>query len=444
LVDIKGVPLNALHEAICPDPTLPLHLARVAAQVACATAVKAAAGAAAVEAISATGPRVPADVPMLGTTHGADEPDALAGGQGFDTSELLVPALRDIRAPAMYTALGAAGAAEPCTGSDSPAGGGPGAPPALNARASWLARRPVHGDALLSAVRLRPNEWGTPVVKYGAFALRDYAPWAAAGLPASEHGGRVGMPLLACLPLRFTCARHYSYPAALPPALAAPPPACRQSCMPPQHPGTVTQDGRGARHRAGPRSAVHAPGVGCTCALRCRRRCQPRRRPLPASDRIECLSSPAVAHGRSCAVARSHSSQDDGQGACRMRRASPGIRCVQTAEACAAVTGPLWPPRDSAMCRTAKAYAASAPRAALAAYLTPGAAAPGAAARVGAAPLPATGDAGAPREPPRYAGSAAVQLLDGAVLEAAESPAMGSQASSPHASPSSHALICVT
>jgi len=326
LVDIKGVPLNALHEAICPDPTLPLHLARVAAQVACATAVKAAAGAAAVEAISATGPRVPADVPMLGTTHGADEPDALAGGQGFDTSELLVPALRDIRAPAMYTALGPPGAAEPCTGSGSRAGGGPGAPPALNARASWLARRPVHGDALLSAVRLQPNEWGTPVVKHGAFALRDYAPWAAAGLPASEHGARAGMPLLACLPLRFTCGRPSPNPTALPPALAV----LHAAAAP------------GRSHAEQPRRAASCRPSRCRPRARRRLRLRPALPPRPAA------ALPPVMSVRSCpwlelagcgtrpGLCRCQEPLWAGRpGRVKHAGPSPGTCCMQTAEACA-------------------------------------------------------------------------------------------------------------
>ena len=178
-------------------------------QVARAVEAMAAAGAAAVEALAGA---APADIVALaggGATSTAadeDEPDegvplGLGPSQGFDTDDLVVAPLRDIRAPAMYTALAApAGSQNPNQTLSEP--------PPLNLRASWLAGRPARGDALLAAVRLRPNEWGTPAVKYGLFALADYAPWAAATLPVGAHGARIGMPLLACLPQAYTCALH--------------------------------------------------------------------------------------------------------------------------------------------------------------------------------------------------------------------------------------------
>ena len=154
-------------------------------------------------------------MPTLGGAA-ADDPDDVAPivsgpSQGFDTAGLLVPLLRDIRAPAMYTALGppAGTLGDPSAGSVSHnhhANPSKPAPSPLNLRASWLAGRPVRGDAVLSAVRLRPNEWGTPAVKYGSFSTTEYALWAAATLPAGQHGARVGMPLLACLPQLYTCA----------------------------------------------------------------------------------------------------------------------------------------------------------------------------------------------------------------------------------------------
>ena len=179
-----------------------------------AVEAKATAGAAALKALAGGGPAFPADIVTLaggGATSTAaddDDPDegvplSLSPSQGFDTGDLVVAAMRDIRAPAMYTALAEAAGAH---STQNPSVILKESLP-LNLRASWLAGRPARGDALLAAVRLRPNEWGTPAVKYAGFSLAEYAPWAAATLPAGAHGARIGMPLLACLPQAYTCAR---------------------------------------------------------------------------------------------------------------------------------------------------------------------------------------------------------------------------------------------
>lgn len=44
----------------------------------------------------------------------------------------------------------------------------------INLRASWLARKVVRGDALLSRIRVRPNEWRHPCMRWGSFGLKQY------------------------------------------------------------------------------------------------------------------------------------------------------------------------------------------------------------------------------------------------------------------------------
>ena len=44
----------------------------------------------------------------------------------------------------------------------------------INARASWLARKVVRGDALLTKIRVRPNEWRQPCMRWGSFDLSLY------------------------------------------------------------------------------------------------------------------------------------------------------------------------------------------------------------------------------------------------------------------------------
>lgn len=80
--------------------------------------------------------------------------------------------------------------------------------------------------------------------------------------------------------------------------------------------------------------------------------------------------------------------------------------------------------------RTAKAHSGRpGPRAALAAYLTPGVLAPGAAADIASAPLPAAAgaDAGWPGGGAKFMGCAVVQLLDGGTLAVDGTRPLGSQ-----------------
>lgn len=70
----------------------------------------------------------------------------------------------------------------------------------LNQRASLLAGKVVHGDALLSFTKIRPNEWRTPCMKWEPFTLAMYRAWLGSALPTAHYASTCSMPLLAALP----------------------------------------------------------------------------------------------------------------------------------------------------------------------------------------------------------------------------------------------------
>ena len=44
----------------------------------------------------------------------------------------------------------------------------------INLRASWLTRQVVRGNALLTRIRVRANEWRLPCMRWGSFGLELY------------------------------------------------------------------------------------------------------------------------------------------------------------------------------------------------------------------------------------------------------------------------------
>ena len=64
-------------------------------------------------------------------------------------------------------------------------------PTALNARASWLAGRPVFGNALLTYTKIRHCAWLVPAVVFSSdFTLDLFWEWVHGLLPEVEHANR--------------------------------------------------------------------------------------------------------------------------------------------------------------------------------------------------------------------------------------------------------------
>ena len=71
----------------------------------------------------------------------------------------------------------------------------------LNARASWLAGKPVHGDAFLTHTKIRHNGWLVPAVVVNAdFTLDVFWQWVHGLLPEVEHVNRAANALVSRLP----------------------------------------------------------------------------------------------------------------------------------------------------------------------------------------------------------------------------------------------------
>ena len=66
----------------------------------------------------------------------------------------------------------------------------------------------VHGDALLTYCRLRPNEWGTPVVSRRSFTVGQFWMWVACFLPEFEYAVGRSQLMMARLPPAFRCRAH--------------------------------------------------------------------------------------------------------------------------------------------------------------------------------------------------------------------------------------------
>ena len=74
----------------------------------------------------------------------------------------------------------------------------------LNARASWLAGKAVHGDAFLTHTKIRHNGWLVPAVVVNAdFTLDVFWQWVHGLLPEVEHVNRAADALVSRLPAIF-------------------------------------------------------------------------------------------------------------------------------------------------------------------------------------------------------------------------------------------------
>ena len=61
----------------------------------------------------------------------------------------------------------------------------------------------VHGDALLTFCRVRPNEWKTPVLARRSFDLQQFWLWAACFTPEHDYLGKYVQPAFSRLPLTY-------------------------------------------------------------------------------------------------------------------------------------------------------------------------------------------------------------------------------------------------
>ncbi|DBA85019.1 TPA: hypothetical protein ACH3X2_005752 [Trebouxia sp. C0005] len=74
----------------------------------------------------------------------------------------------------------------------------------LNARASWLAGKAVHGDAFLTYTKIRHNGWLVPAVVVNSdFTLDVFWQWVHGLLPEVEHVNRAANALVSRLPAIF-------------------------------------------------------------------------------------------------------------------------------------------------------------------------------------------------------------------------------------------------
>ena len=76
----------------------------------------------------------------------------------------------------------------------------------LNARASWLAGRPVHGNALLTYTKIRHTAWLVPAVVFSSdFTLDVYWEWVHGLLPELEYVNKGTNALVSRLPTVYRC-----------------------------------------------------------------------------------------------------------------------------------------------------------------------------------------------------------------------------------------------
>lgn len=75
---------------------------------------------------------------------------------------------------------------------------------AFNARASWLAGRPVCGDVMLSYTKIRHTSWVVPAVFVSSdFTEEVFWQWVHGLLPEVDHVNRAGSSLVSRLPQIF-------------------------------------------------------------------------------------------------------------------------------------------------------------------------------------------------------------------------------------------------
>ena len=78
----------------------------------------------------------------------------------------------------------------------------------FNPRASWLAGKPVHGDAFLTYTKVRHNGWLVPAVVFDSdFTLEVFWQWAHGLLPEVEFVNRASSALISRLPSVFRWVR---------------------------------------------------------------------------------------------------------------------------------------------------------------------------------------------------------------------------------------------
>ena len=81
-------------------------------------------------------------------------------------------------------------------------------PSSFNARASWLAGKPVHGNAFLTHSKIRHTGWLVPAVVVNSdFTLDVFWQWVHGLLPEVEHVNRAANALISRLPsvFRWVC-----------------------------------------------------------------------------------------------------------------------------------------------------------------------------------------------------------------------------------------------
>ena len=77
-------------------------------------------------------------------------------------------------------------------------------PSSFNGRASWLAGKPVHGNAYLTYTKIRHTGWLVPAVVFNSdFTLEVFWQWVHGLLPEVEYVNRAGSALVSRLPSVF-------------------------------------------------------------------------------------------------------------------------------------------------------------------------------------------------------------------------------------------------
>ena len=77
-------------------------------------------------------------------------------------------------------------------------------PSSFNARASWLAGRPVHGNAFLTHSKIRHTGWLVPAVVVNSdFTESVFWQWVHGLLPEVEHVNKAANALVTRLPTEF-------------------------------------------------------------------------------------------------------------------------------------------------------------------------------------------------------------------------------------------------
>ena len=77
-------------------------------------------------------------------------------------------------------------------------------PSHFNARASWLADKPVYGSAFLTYTKIRHTGWLVPAVVFNSdFTLDLFWQWVHGLLPGVEYANKAGSAFISRLPTVF-------------------------------------------------------------------------------------------------------------------------------------------------------------------------------------------------------------------------------------------------